>query len=35
MSYLMFDGTYASELCDLGYGDAAAMEADLARFFSS
>lgn len=35
MSYLLFDGVYASELCDLGYGDAAAMEPELVRFFSS
>jgi NTE family protein len=35
MSYLLFDGAYAAELCDLGYGDAVAMEPDLIRFFSS
>jgi NTE family protein len=35
MSYLLFDGAYTSELCDLGYGDAVAMEPELVRFFSS
>ncbi len=34
-SYLLFDGAYAAELCELGYGDAAAMESELVRFFSS
>jgi NTE family protein len=35
MSYLLFDGEYASELIDLGYSDAQAMASDLARFFGS
>ena len=35
MSYLLFDGEYASELMELGYADAAAMEAELMRFFTS
>ncbi|MCE2392071.1 MAG: patatin-like phospholipase family protein [Proteobacteria bacterium] len=34
MSYLMFDGEYASELVELGRSDAAAMEEELLRFFS-
>jgi len=34
-SYLLFDGDYASELIDLGHSDAAAMEDELVRFFSS
>jgi len=35
MSYLLFDGEYASELIDLGYADAQAMELELLRFFSA
>jgi len=35
MSYLLFDGEYASELIELGYSDAQAMELELIRFFSS
>jgi NTE family protein len=35
MSYLLFDGEYAAELCELGYTDAEAMESELIRFFSS
>ena len=35
MSYLLFDGEYASELIELGYSDAAAMEPELIRFFGS
>jgi NTE family protein len=35
MSYLLFDGDYASELIELGYSDAAAMEPELIRFFAS
>jgi NTE family protein len=35
MSYLLFDGEYASELIELGYADAAAMEPELIRFFAS
>ena len=34
-SYLLFDGDYASELIDLGRSDAAAMEDELVRFFTS
>jgi NTE family protein len=34
MSYLLFDGEYASELIELGYSDAAAMEPELIRFFA-
>jgi len=33
-SYLLFDGEYASELIELGFADAAAMEAELVRFFT-
>jgi NTE family protein len=32
MSYLLFDGEYASELIELGRSDAARNEAELARF---
>jgi len=32
-SYLLFDGAYASELIELGYADAAAMEPELLQFF--
>ena len=35
MSYLLFDGAYASELMELGYSDAAAMESELIRFFTT
>jgi NTE family protein len=34
MSYLLFDGEYASELMELGMQDAERQEADLARFFT-
>ena len=33
LSYLMFDGEYASELIDLGHRDARAREEELAGFF--
>ena len=33
MSYLLFDGGYASELIEIGMRDAAANEAELIRFF--
>jgi NTE family protein len=34
LSYLLFDGSFASTLIDLGFSDAAASEADLAGVFS-
>ena len=34
LSYLMFDGNWASELIELGHRDAAAKEEELARFFT-
>ena len=33
LSYLMFDGNWASELIELGHRDAAAKEEELAQFF--
>ena len=33
LSYLMFDGNWASELIELGHRDAAAKEEELAKFF--
>ena len=33
MSYLLFDGGYASSLIALGMADAARAEEDLLRFF--
>lgn len=35
MSYLLFDGGYASELIDLGMRDAQAQEDELVRFFNA
>ncbi len=35
MSYLLFDGDYASSLIDLGMADAARVEQELIRFFRS
>jgi NTE family protein len=35
MSYLLFDGGYASELIELGMHDAQAQEDELVRFFSA
>jgi NTE family protein len=35
MSYLLFDGAYASDLIDLGYQDARRSEEELARFFTA
>jgi NTE family protein len=35
LSYLMFDGNWATELIELGHKDAAAKEEELARFFDS
>ncbi len=35
MSYLLFDGDYASELIELGQRDAEAQQDDLVRFFGS
>jgi NTE family protein len=34
LSYLLFDGSFASTLIDLGFSDAAAKEDELARLFS-
>jgi NTE family protein len=34
MSYLLFDGAYASDLIDLGFQDARRAEEELMRFFS-
>lgn len=35
LSYLLFDGTFAAALIDLGYRDAAAHEDELAEFFGA
>ena len=35
LSYLLFDGNWASELIELGHRDAAAKEEELARFFTA
>ena len=35
MSYLLFDGDYASSLIDLGMADAALVEQELIHFFQS
>jgi NTE family protein len=35
MSYLLFDGAYASDLIDLGFQDARRSEEELARFFTT
>lgn len=35
LSYLLFDGNWASELLELGFRDAAAKEEELARFFGA